>query len=143
MLKESIVLVASTGLLIFFITPSEEPPKAEPVEAEVQEVIRPVTQTSDDSWENDENEEAGDENFVFGEPMIVAGSGSDEQSGDEDNSVSSQYQSDNEGSKSGSFSSSRNERSAGNPRPGDPGSIQNPIELNRNKGPAPTSSDDR
>ena len=91
MLKESILLVASTGMVIYFITPSEEPQKVQPVQAEAQEIIRPVTQLSDDSWEGDETEEADDDNFVFGEPMTVAGSGSEEQPWDEDNNASLQY----------------------------------------------------
>lgn len=128
MLKESILLVASTGLVIYLITPSEEPPKAEPVAAEVQEMIQPVAQISDDSWEADESEEADDENFVFGEPMTIAGNESDEQLWDEDNNPNLQHQPSSKGSNSRPFSGGRNQPLAGSPPPGAPGSIENPIE---------------
>lgn len=141
MLKESILLVASTGMVIYFITPSEEPKKVQPVQAEVQEVIRPVTQISDDSWENDETEEADDDNFVFGEPMTVAGNESEEQPWDEDNNASLQYQPDNKRSTSRSSGGS-NEPSSGSRRPGELGSLQNPIERNSRSGPDPVDADE-
>ncbi|MEH6661097.1 MAG: hypothetical protein V7679_05545 [Parasphingorhabdus sp.] len=141
MLKESILLVASTGLVIYFITPSEEPKPVEPVQAEVQEVVQPVAPVSDDSWEDDETEESDDENFVFGEPMVVAGSESEDQPWDEDNIAGAEYQSDNKKSRSRSFGGS-NEPSSGSPRPGELGSLQNPIERNSSGGPDPVDADE-
>jgi len=141
MLKESILLVASTGMVIYFITPSEEPKKVQPVQPEVQEMIQPVAQISEDSWEDDESEEADDENFVFGEPMTFAGSENEEEPLDEDRSASLQYQSDDKRSTSRS-SGGRNEPSSGSPRPGELGSLQNPIERNGSSGPEPVDTDE-
>ncbi|ATW04547.1 hypothetical protein [Sphingorhabdus sp. YGSMI21] len=132
MLKESILLVASTGLLIYFITPKEEPPKTAPVAAEVQEMAPPVAPVSDDSWEEDDSEDSDYENFVFGEPMTVAGSEGDDP-WDEDHNPSLQYQADKSPSKSRS-SVGEAPPLAGSPRPGEPGSQQNPIERSEGSG---------
>ncbi|CAO1653361.1 hypothetical protein [Parasphingorhabdus sp. NYA22] len=141
MLKESILLVASTGLVIYFITPSEEPKPVEPVPVEVQEMVQPVAPVSDDGWENEDSETTDDENFVFGEPMVVAGSESEEQPWDEDNNVIAGYQSDNKKSRSRSSGGS-NEPSSGSPRPGELGSLQNPIERNSSGGRTPVDTDE-
>lgn len=75
MLKESILFVASTGVLIYMLVPSNEPP-AEPAAPMEERTAKPPAQTSDDGWGYDEEDEA-DENFTFGEPMMDPDVGND------------------------------------------------------------------
>ncbi len=136
MLKESILLVASTGLLIYFITPSDEPPKDVPVEKEAPKIVKPVAPVSDDSWGDDEEDDSDYENFVFGEPMTASGSDDSDDPWDDDHNPSLQYQPDKVAS--GNRSSGAGDSPlAGSPRPGEPGSLQNPIERNGRPGPGP------
>jgi hypothetical protein len=128
MLKESILFVASTGLLIYIFTPSDEPSKVEPVKEQVQETVEPAVQTSDVSWDYDEDETADDDTFVFGEPMTVTDSPGNEESGDEDSSANRLVPATDSGPKSRSYVSGGNQPAANNPRPGAPGSIENPLE---------------
>jgi len=139
MLKESLLLVASTGVLIYFVTPSEEPPQVQPVVEEAPAIIQAEPPEPEDSWEADDSEDGGDENFVFGEPMTIAGSESQEP-WDEDTTPSLQYQPDKVTSKT-RYSGSSARPLAGSPRPGELGSQQNPIERN-NGGPPPVDMDD-
>ncbi|MFK7843443.1 MAG: hypothetical protein AB8B54_14345, partial [Sphingorhabdus sp.] len=82
MLKESILFVASTGLLIYFVTPSDEPPKPETVKAELEEPSKPATQSPDNAWDYDgeDEEDEEEESYTFGEPMT----GMDDAESDQD-----------------------------------------------------------
>jgi len=136
MLKESILLVASTGVLIYLIAPSDAPPKPEPAKVEVPKAVGPVMQPSNDSWDYDDGDsEDGDDGFTFGEPMTFVDGDNDQSSADQSSS-NDQAQSGN----SGSFARSRKAPSAGSPRPGKPGSLENPIVLDRD---GRTGSNDR
>lgn len=126
MLKESILFVASTGLLIYFITPSDEPAKPETVGQVAQKTLKPSVQTADDGWGYDDDEGDG-ESFVFGEPVADQDGDDDDQSRDEDDSSDRQGQSDNTGSITSSFTYNRKMASAGSPRSGQKGSLDNPI----------------
>lgn len=68
MVKESILFVASTALLIYFVTPTEEPPETA-VAVEEPTPVADTVQDVDNSWGYDEAE-SEDETFVFGEPLI-------------------------------------------------------------------------
>ncbi|WP_373490564.1 hypothetical protein [Parasphingorhabdus sp.] len=115
MLKEAILFVASTGVLIYLIAPSGEPPEAEPVEQTEPLVATSPVQNMNDGWGSDgsgddgwgDEDEAVDENFTFGDPMIVL----DRQDDDRDEAKTS--------------SSSQ---PSGNGA-GQPGNINNPIML--------------
>ncbi len=125
MLKESILLVASTGVLIYLIAPSDAPPEPEPVKVEVPKAVERVMLPSDDGWDYDDGDgEDSDDDFTFGEPMTFLDSDNDQTSTDQSSS-NGQGQSGN----SGSIARSRKAPSAGSPRPGKPGSLENPIVL--------------
>lgn len=126
MLKESILFVASTGLLIYFIAPSDEPAKPEAVGQEEQKMVTPAVQTADDGWGYDDDDGDG-ESFVFGEPVTEQDGDDDDQSRDEDDSSDRQRQSDNTGSKTSYFTDNRTMASADSPGSGQKGSIDNPI----------------
>jgi hypothetical protein len=135
MLKESILLVASTGVLIYLVSPSGEPPKPEPVKEEVQKIVASPAPASDDSWEySDEDMETDDDNFTFGEPMTFLDNDENEPSSDQPPSVAPA----SAGSRS--FADSAPSPSGGSPRPGAPGSRENPIALAPN---GRTSANDR
>jgi len=133
MLKESILFVVATGALIYFVTPSDAPPKVQ----QVQKMVEPVVEASDDVWDDDEDEEEGEETFIFGEPMSDPDSGSDDQYRDEDKPSDRQEQSDNSGSQNTDTASSRNRPSANAPGSGELGSIDNPIIFKTNNPPDP------
>ena len=138
MLKESILFVASTGLLIYFIAPSSEPP--EPVKDQVQEPVRPVVETPDDGWGYEDEEDGDDEayaeeSFTFGDPMTLL----DDDSADDrlDDPSDRPEQPDNSGSRNRPSGTSASVRAAArsspnSPRPGEPGSLENPIVLTTN-----------
>lgn len=136
MLKESILLVAATGVLIYLIAPSDAPPKPEPATVEAPKAAKPVMQPSDDGWDYDDGDsDVGDEEFTFGEPMTFVDGGNEQASPDQSPS-NGQGQS----GSSRSFASSGNAPSRGSRRPGAPGSLENPIVLDRDGG---TGSTDR
>ena len=56
MVKESILFVASTALLIYFMTPSEEPPETAVAAEEPSKPVSATVQDSDDGWGYDEGE---------------------------------------------------------------------------------------
>jgi hypothetical protein len=115
MLKESILFVASTGVLIYLLAPSSEPPEAESLEQTEPITATSSVQNSNDGWDSDSSGDDGwgdeddmvDENFVFGEPMTVL----DSDNGDRDKAKNS----------------SRSQPSAKSAGSGEPGSIYNPI----------------
>lgn len=135
MLKESILFVASTGLLIYFVTPSEEPAQPETIKAEVEEPSKPVAQSPDNAWgyEDEDDEEDEEQSHTFGEPMTGMDddddSNQDEDSKDED--VSSDRQDDwsNAGSTTTSYTKTSKVASPDSPKPGDLGSLENPVVL--------------
>lgn len=140
MLKESILFVASTGLLIYFIAPSSEPP--EPVKDQVQEPVRPVVETPDDGWGYEDEEDGDDEayaeeSFTFGDPMTLLDDDSADDRLVEDDPSDRPEQPDNSGSRNRPSGTSASVRAAArsspnSPRPGEPGSLENPIVLKTN-----------
>ena len=131
MVKESIMFVAATGLLIYFMTPSDDPAKPEAAALEGQKTVTPAAQSADDIWGYDD-EDDNDESFTFGEPITDLAGDGDEKSQEEDDSSNRQRQSETTESKTTSFSSSRKTASANSPGSGQIGSINNPIILKTN-----------
>ena len=94
----------------------------------MREPAKPATQTSDDGWGyDDEEEETEDESFVFGEPMTLLDDQNDEKSSDEDGGANRQEQADNSGSASTAAPKVATRPSPNSPRPGALGSLENPI----------------
>jgi len=147
MIKESILFVASTGLLIYFITPSNEPPEAEPVEQAEQITTKTSVKTSndgwddagsgDDGWGDDEVEEAEDESFTFGDPMTNLDLEDDEKPRDEEESSARPEQSEDRGARKSPPASRRSRPSGNSPGSGELGSIDNPIILKTRNPPNP------
>lgn len=130
MIKEAILFVAASGLLIYFISPSDELPEVQPVKEEVQKTVKASAQTSNDSWDYDEDdEEGGDDNFTFGDPTTDLDGNDGEISSDEVNDPYGQQQSGSKGTRGRAFASNREPATSNSPRPGEKGSIENPIEL--------------
>ncbi|MEH6790743.1 hypothetical protein [Parasphingorhabdus sp.] len=69
MLKESILFVAGTGLMVYFLAPTATPPEEKPVSEAVQQPLPTVQESPDDAWGYDE-EESGADSFTFGDPMV-------------------------------------------------------------------------
>ena len=133
MLKESILFVASTGLLIYFIAPSDAPPADQPVKEQVQEPVKPAVQASDDGWDNEDDEdEDSEESFVFGDPMTVLDDENDSESVDEELRSARQEQADNSGARNSASASRTPKPSPNSPRSGEPGSLENPIVFKTN-----------
>lgn len=134
MLKESILFVASTGLLIYFIAPSDKAPEAEPVPAEVQEPARTAVAAPDDGWgaEDEDDEYADGESFVFGEPMTLLDEENKDKSPDEEDPVDRPEQPDDSGSRTSAPARTAARPSPNSPRSGEPGSLENPIVLKTN-----------
>lgn len=131
MIKESIFFVASTGLLIYLVSPEQEPPKTE-VAADVAEkpdvVISPAP---DDGWGYDDSS-AEDTGFVFGEPLTLTGEGygdSEATGEDEDGNDRTAAAFDVRG-RTGSATSADRQLSANSPGPDERGGMNNPIVLN-------------
>lgn len=138
MIKESILFVASTGLLIYFIAPSDKAPEKKPVQAEVQEPVNPAANSSDDGWGYDDGEGDAEESFTFGEPMTLL---DDEGAGDpvdEDPPAKRQEQADSGGSSASRSARVQARPSPNSPRRGEPGSLENPIVFKTNNPPNPT-----
>lgn len=133
MVKESILFVVSTGLLIYFVTPSEDPPKADAGADEVQTQVTPPVQSSDDGWGYEDGEEQDDESFVFGEPLTSFDNDYETDSDDtssadeEEGSSRREQQADAGRSSSRSASRSQPKYSPNSPQPSEKGGIDNPI----------------
>ena len=127
MIKESILFVASTGLLIYFIAPSDKDREAKPVQAEVQEPVKPPANSSDDGWGYDDGEGDADESFTFGEPMTLLDDEGADDSPDEDPPAKRPEQADNGGSSTSKSARAQARPSPNSPRQGEPGSLENPI----------------
>ena len=133
MLKESLLFVASAGLLIYFVSPSNEPPEAEPVAEEVQLKVAPPVQASDDGWGyDDEAADVGEDGFTFGDPMTLLDDGNDQASSDEQERSNRLVQSDFDRSRNRDSAGRGTSSSANSPRSGELGSIDNPIVLPTN-----------
>ena len=132
MLKESILLVASTGMLVYVFAPSEPAPAPEPAEVEVQKKVEPLVPPSDESWDN---EDAGDKDFTFGEPVPF-------EDGEADPIQPGQLQPAGPApaAKSRSFSGGSNNPVARSRPPGSPGSIENPFAAPPTEPPPPGGS---
>lgn len=73
MVKESILFVAGTSLLVFLIMPAQQPAE---VAAVSEETVAPVAQTkkpSNTGWDYEESD-SEEEPFIFGEPIKAADS---------------------------------------------------------------------
>lgn len=65
MIKQAVLFIASTGLLVYFVMPADETEPKETV-TQAKTVAKPVSQTNpEDSWDS----ENGDDDAVFGEPL--------------------------------------------------------------------------
>ena len=141
MLKESILFVASTGLLIYFVTPSGEPAKPEAVREEVQKAVPSPPKPADNAWDYDDEEEGDEESFTFGEPSINLNSDYDDSDDDApvDEDDASQRATRSEDSASQTQSAGRSNRSsfANSPASSELGSIDNPIILESRNPPDP------
>ena len=133
MLKESILFVASTGLLIYFIAPSDKASEAEPVPAEVQKPAKTAVMSPDDAWgDDDEDDYASSEGFVFGEPMPFLDDDKEKKPSDEEAVASRPEQSDSSGSRDSAPARAAARPSPNSPRSGEPGSLENPIVVKTN-----------
>ncbi len=133
MLKESILFVASTGLLIYFIAPSDKAPEAEPVAAKLQEPAKPAVEPPDNAWGAEEEDDYADgESFVFGEPMTVLDDENGEKSSDEEQLSDRPEQADNSKSQTRDSARAAANPSPNSPRSGEPGSLENPIVFKTN-----------
>ena len=133
MLKESILLVASTGVLIYLIAPSEPAPQPEPAKEEVQKIAASPPPPSKDVWDYDDETDSGNEDFTFGEPMTFVDDG-----GNEPPPSNGQGNSGATGWYSQSLASNAPPSSGRSPRPGAPGSRENPIALDTDGRTSPT-----
>ncbi|GAB5488495.1 MAG: hypothetical protein Pars2KO_20650 [Parasphingorhabdus sp.] len=80
MMKEALLFVASTGVLIYFLSPVSQEEKAIPEKIEEPERVPKPTQSVDDSWGYEDEDDTTDEDFVFGQPIVM---GDDEDYEDE------------------------------------------------------------
>ena len=79
MIKESILLVASTSLLVYIVMPAEKPVAAEAAPQEmptpvVEEPVAKSPKPPEHAWGYDESGNDG-QSFVFGEPVTPFDSG--------------------------------------------------------------------
>ncbi|WP_339690871.1 hypothetical protein [uncultured Parasphingorhabdus sp.] len=128
MLKESLIFVLSTGVLIYLIAPSAEPEKPQPVVEEAKPVAPPPApvQSPDDAWDYDDEEE--DESFTFGEPLTHLDDGISDESDEEDGGSGRPASWGESPSGNRSFASNGNMAPVNSPKPGEKGSRENPIE---------------
>ena len=141
MLKESILFVASTGLLIYFVTPSGEPAKPDAVSEEVQKAVPSPPKPADNAWDYDDEEEGGEESFTFGEPTMDLDSGYDDSdesaSIDEDDPSARAAVLEKSTSKTQSAARSNRSSFASSRDSSDLGSVDNPIVLESRNPPNP------
>ena len=135
MVKESILFVVSTGLLIYFVTPSDEPTKADVAPDETQQQVATKSPPADDGWGDDESEEDY-ESFTFGEPLTVSDDDSDEPV-DEEQSSNREEQPDSGAKQAAPDTGSRKNAAVSSPGSSEKGSIDNPIILKTNNPPDP------
>jgi len=138
MIKEAILFVASTGLLLYFIAPSDKAPEAEAVKEQVQKPVKRNVPPADDGWGDDDDEAESDESFTFGEPMTLLDDESADDSVDEEQPADSQEQADNSDSGSSASARAKARYAPDSPRSGKPGSLENPIVFKTNNPPNPS-----
>ena len=130
MIKESILFVAATGVLIYFVTPSDEAPDADGISEDTQKPVILTTQTSDNGWDYDDKEEEDEASFVFGEPLTNLDSDDDNDSSEdeeEEDRSDRREQTDSRETATKPATRSRQKYSANSPMPSEPGGIDNPI----------------
>lgn len=98
MIKESILLVAATSLLVYIVMPAEEPVAAEAAPQEmptpvVEEPVAISPKPPEHAWGYDESGNDG-QSFVFGEPVTAFESG-DTSKPSETETASNSYSSEN------------------------------------------------
>ncbi|MGB5724520.1 MAG: hypothetical protein WBM39_08885 [Parasphingorhabdus sp.] len=126
MIKESILFVAATGVLIYFVTPSDDPVETGAVSEDAQKPVTRAPQTSDDGW-GYEDEEEEEESFVFGEPINDAADDDDDNSSDEEDDSERREQAESRETAPKPVSRSRQKSSANSPQPNEQGGVNNPI----------------
>ncbi|WP_339824032.1 hypothetical protein [uncultured Parasphingorhabdus sp.] len=129
MLKESLIFVLSTGVLIYLIAPSAETANPQPVVDEVEEAAPPPApvQSPEDAWGYEDEDEG--ESFTFGEPLVHLNDNSGDKSDQEDSGSGRPASWGDPPSGSRSFASNGDIASAKSPKPGEKGSRENPIEI--------------
>ena len=130
MIKEAILFVVATGVLIYFVTPSDEPPETGAVSEDTQKPVIRTPKTTDDGWGYDDEEEDDDgESFVFGEPLTnLDGDYGDKSSDDElEKSSDNRDQTETRETPTKPVTKSRQKFSANSPMPSEPGGVDNPI----------------
>ena len=130
MIKESILFVAATGVLIYFVTPSDEAPEAGAIPEDTQKPVIRAPQSADDGWDYDDEEEEDGESFVFGEPLTnLDGDDDNDSSEDEEAEDRSDRREQTDSRKTATKPATRNRQkfSANSPMPSEPGGIDNPI----------------
>jgi hypothetical protein len=88
MVKESILFVAGTSLLVFLIMPAQQPAEVTPVP---EETAAPVVQTqkpSNTGWDYEESD-GEEEPFIFGEPVKATDSDYETTGSSSEESISS------------------------------------------------------
>ena len=128
MLKESLIFVLSTGVLIYFIAPSAEPEKPQTVVEEAKPAApspAPV-QSPDDAWDYDDEDEG--ETFTFGEPMTNPDENIGDNSTEEDSGSGRPASWGDSPSGNGSLANNGQMGPKSGPKPGEKGSRENPIE---------------
>lgn len=70
MIKQAVLFVASTGLLIYFIAPVDEDKKSKPVVQAAAEQKSSGQKDLSNSWYADSDDE--NEEFIFGEPLVYS-----------------------------------------------------------------------
>ena len=132
MLKESVLFVGATGLLIFFMTPTDKSDEAKPVDEQTQETPAPSSPSPDDAWGYDDEVEENGEGFVFGEPMTGSDSEPSEPAQDEEKPSAREEQSASNKSSDADYAATRNPPAQNGPSSGSLGSVDNPITLKSN-----------
>lgn len=136
MIKEAGLFIISAGFLVYFVSPRDEQPKPQPPKVEaIQETVS-SDQEDADYWGGEEDDEDGEQEFVFGEPMTSTNPASedDDSDSDDEDEVSREREVASKSAESSDNELSRvatNSRvNANSPRPGELGSSVNPIPLN-------------
>lgn len=129
MIKESILFVVSTGLLIYFVTPSDEPAKVDAAPAETQKPVKQATESADDGWGYDDEDAEDDESFEFGEPFSGSDDDSDDRSSDdeEDGSSDREEKAETREARPKPVAKIRKQYSANSPQPNEQGGVDNPV----------------
>jgi hypothetical protein len=73
MIKQAVLFVASTGLLIYFIMPVDDENQSQQPVVENEVKPKPANKVdSTDSWDAGSGDSEGEEAFVFGEPVTYS-----------------------------------------------------------------------